>query len=291
MSKKKMSGLILALVFVSAVAGAEERPFVEIISHLKKVDVSGIKLNNEVWETVKPYRQVLQKQFLEVPKPADVGVEEVLVQSITDGQYIAFRLTWKDATTDDGIKIMNFSDAAAIQFPVRKESLPEFFMGEETKPVHILYWKAWRSRDEKDGFQTVKTAYPNMTTDTYPLDYKIKGEGTEKTQAEKDTFIPGKAANNPLSFPTKEIIAELSSTGPGTLASKKTKNTSGDVEWKNDEWRVLFRRPLIVDDPDSVQFKAGEKMPIAFAVWEGSRMEAGGRKAVSPAWAEVMVEK
>ena len=49
-------------------------------------------------------------------------------------------------------------------------------------------------------------------------------------------------------------------------------------------------RPLSVNDPGSVQFKTGEKMPVAFAVWEGSRRESAGRKAVSPAWAEVKVE-
>jgi hypothetical protein len=32
-------------------------------------------------------------------------------------------------------------------------------------------------------------------------------------------------------------------------------------------------------------------MPVAFDVWEGSRHEAGSRKAVSPAWVEVELEK
>jgi DMSO reductase family type II enzyme heme b subunit len=130
-----------------------------------------------------------------------------------------------------------------------------------------------------------------MTVDIYNFDYSIKGQGTEKTQAEKDIFVPGRAAKNPLSFPRKEIIAELSSVGSGTLASKHVENTSGNDNWENGEWTVIFRRPLTVSDPESVRFKAGKKMPIAFAIWEGSRMEAGGRKAVSPAWAEVEVEK
>ncbi len=84
---------------------------------------------------------------------------------------------------------------------------------------------------------------------------------------------------------------ELSSTGPGTITIKKTTNTSGESQWKEGEWTVIFRRPLKVDVSGSVQFQPGEKTPVAFAVWEGSRMESGGRKGVSPSWAEVEVAK
>ena len=59
-------------------------------------------------------------------------------------------------------------------------------------------------------------------------------------------------------------------------------NTSGEAEWKNGEWIVVFRRPLAVDDPGSVRFKPGEKMPVAFAVWEGGRKESAGEKGRQP---------
>jgi hypothetical protein len=287
---KKIIYVFFGMLFLASTADAERKRFVEFTSHLKNIDVSKVRLDDDVWETIKPYRQPLQKQFLEVPKPADIGVKEVFVQSINDGKYIAFRLVWKDATINETPRIMDFSDGAAIQFPVSGEVFPEYFMGEEKAPVHILYWKAWRSKDKKSGFQTTKTAYPNMTTDIYTFDYPVKGTGTEKTQAEKDIFIPGRAAKNPMSFPSKGIIAELSSAGPGTITSKKVDNTSGEAEWEEGEWSVVIRRPFTVNDPESVQFKAGERTPIAFAIWEGDRMESGGRKAVSPAWAEVEVE-
>ena len=290
MVKKTICFLFCLLIFIPS-AHAERRRFVEVVSHRLDMDVSKVGLDTEVWKSINPYRHPLQEQFLEVPKPVEVGVKEIFVQSIHDGKHISFRLAWKDETKDDSIGLMNFSDGAALQFPVNKEELPEYFMGEEKKPVHILYWKAWRSKDLRDGFQTTKSAYPNMTTDIYTFDYPVKGKGTEKTQAEKDIFIPGKAAKNPLSFPIKGIIAELSATGPGTITFKNIENTSGDARWENGEWTVIFRRPLTVKDSESVQFKLGEKMPVAFAVWEGSRMESAGRKAVSPAWAEVEVEK
>ncbi len=287
---RKILFLFFGIALVAASASAEDKKFVEFSSVRVPIDVSKVGLNDTAWKTAAPYKQPLQRQFLVDPKPADVGVKEVQVQSVHDGKYIAFRLVWKDATKDDEPKIMNFSDGVAIQFPVKKDPLPQYFMGESGKPVHILHWKAWRSTDQKNGFQTVKTAYPNMTVDVYQFDYPVQGKGTEKTQAEKDIFIPGKAAGNPLSVPHKEIIEELSAEGSGTLKSKNIENTTGDAEWKNGEWTVVFRRPLTVEDSGSVQFKPGEKMPIAFAIWEGGRKESAGRKAVSPAWAEVKVE-
>ena len=93
-----------------------------------------------------------------------------------------------------------------------------------------------------------------------------------------------------LSDQHKEIIEELTAEGSGTLKTMNVENTTGDAEWKNGEWTVVFRRPLRVDDAGSVRFAPGEKMPVAFAVWEGSHKESAGRKAVSPAWAEVRLE-
>lgn len=281
---------VVGIALIASSVSAADNTFVEFSSFRRNIAVSTVGLRDDVWNTATPHTHPLQRQFLVEPKPTDVGVKEVRVQSVHDGKYIAFRLVWKDATRDENPKIMTFSDGVALQFPVTKDPLPEYFMGEPGKPVHILHWKAWRSADQKNGFQTVKDAYPNMAVDVYQFDYPVQGTGTEKTQQEKDIFIPGKAAGNPLSVPHKEIIEELSAEGSGTLKSMLIENTTGEGEWRNGEWTVVIRRPLAVDDPGSVRFTPGEKMPVAIAVWEGGRRESAGRKSVSPAWAEVKVE-
>ncbi len=286
----KIITVFLSLLILSTAVHAQRKKFVELVSHSTAIDVSQAGLKEKVWDTVKPYRQPLQPQFLTVPKPAEIGVKEIWVQSINDGKHIAFRLVWNDSTKDETPRIMDFSDGAAIQFPLTNEIIPDHFMGAKDAPVHILFWKAWRSKDKEKGFQTIKDAYPNMTTDIYNFDYPIEGKGTLKTEDEKNIFIPGKAAGNPISFPSKSIIKELSSQGPGTITFKDTENTSGEAEWKDGKWSVVFRRPFTVNDSQSVQFKSGQRMPLAFAIWEGTRMESGGRKAVSPAWAEVEIE-
>ncbi len=89
MSKKTVCFFFI-LVLVVSTALAERQRFVEFTSYHVDMDVSKVTLSDDTWKTAKPYRQPLQRQFLEVPKPAEIGVEEVWVQSINDGKYIAF---------------------------------------------------------------------------------------------------------------------------------------------------------------------------------------------------------
>ena len=285
--------LFLPLCLLSApiAVAIPQASFVELRSYKKPIDVSKISVADPIWKSVSVYKQPLQRQFLVDPKPADVGVKEISVQSIYDGTAIAIRLSWQDTTKNDQPSITDFSDGASIEFPVHRDPLPEFFMGAPNRPVHLLHWRAWRSRDQAQGFQTVKSAYPNMVSEMYNFDYKVNGKGTEHTDKEKEMFTPGRAANNPLSFPHNQIIEEANAEGPGTLKSKGIENTSGEGIWENGKWSVVFCRPLHVNDANSVQFGVGEKTPIAFAVWEGSMGEVGGRKAVSAAWAEILLER
>ncbi|MBT4518607.1 MAG: hypothetical protein HOC23_01270 [Halieaceae bacterium] len=54
-------------------------------------------------------------------------------------------------------------------------------------------------------------------------------------------------------------------------------------------WRLVFRRTLVTANADEqeAQFRVGEKINLAFAVWEGSNAERGGLKSFSPNWLEV----
>ncbi len=74
MVKKIICFLICLLIFIPS-AHAERRRFVEVISHRVDVDVSKVGLDAEAWKGIKPYRHPLQEQFLEVPKPVEVGVK------------------------------------------------------------------------------------------------------------------------------------------------------------------------------------------------------------------------
>lgn len=52
-------------------------------------------------------------------------------------------------------------------------------------------------------------------------------------------------------------------------------------------WRVIMKAPL---KTESLEFKAGEFTPIAFAAWDGSNMERGARHTMT-GWNWVALEE
>jgi len=266
--------------------------YCEFASHRRPVDVGKVGAADPVWEGVAGVALPLIRQFLVPPRPETLSVYEIEVRSIHDGKSIAFLLNWADATRDDRLGLAAHSDACALQFPVKGKALPFFFMGQPGLPVHILHWKAWRSRDAADGRQGVRDAYPNMTVDMYNFDYPESHPLTDKTPAERDVFLPARAAGNPVALGVGGLVEELNAEGyGGTMVTLPRANTSGEAFWDGGRWTLLVRRPLDAADGRSAVFVPGERTQVAFAVWEGGRRESGARKAVSPAWAECALER
>ncbi|MFZ3072661.1 MAG: c-type cytochrome [Thermodesulfobacteriota bacterium] len=58
-------------------------------------------------------------------------------------------------------------------------------------------------------------------------------------------------------------------------------------EYEDGAWRVIMKSPL---KADSIEFKAGEFMPIAFAAWDGSNAERGARHVMT-GWNWVSLEE
>jgi len=73
--------------------------------------------------------------------------------------------------------------------------------------------------------------------------------------------------------PVQEMVAE----SWGSLTSQPESVTQGKGVWKDGEWHVVFVRPLKTEDQNDFQF-AEMKGQMAFAVWEGSDGNVGGRK-------------
>ncbi len=57
--------------------------------------------------------------------------------------------------------------------------------------------------------------------------------------------------------------------------------------YKDGTWRVVMKRPLRTDNPDTViQFDATTTLPVAFALWDGSNLERGS-KHVLTSWHKI----
>src|SRR6266852_1635377 len=116
-------------------------------------------------------------------------------------------------------------------------------------------------------------------------DKKAQGFGTLKKQAQQDVQAKGvwKDEKTKGRFKERKLIprkdakgepAKDSNTGD-PLFDEETKVVEQDV---TGVWRVVFIRALTTSDPNDAQFQPGTFPNIAFAVWDGKKLESGDLK-------------
>jgi len=86
-------------------------------------------------------------------------------------------------------------------------------------------------------------------------------------------------------------VVDMSAQGFGTLKAQEKQETKGKGVYQNGTWRVVFSRALSTGDMDHyTQIKPGEYINLAFAIWDGKKLESGdlkekgSQKAVSSWW-------
>ncbi|MGH7260774.1 MAG: ethylbenzene dehydrogenase-related protein [Nitrospiraceae bacterium] len=84
---------------------------------------------------------------------------------------------------------------------------------------------------------------------------------------------------------------DMNAKGFRTLKVQDQQDVKGKGVYENGVWKVVFSRALSTGDAEhDTQFKPGEFINIAFAVWDGKRLESGdlkekgSQKAVSSWW-------
>ncbi|MBI2886430.1 MAG: nitrate reductase [Chloroflexi bacterium] len=239
------------------------------------------------WQKVPAADVPLTPQAGVKPALMATSVSSVKVRSVNDGASIAFLLEWQDGSEDRyASRPESFRDAAAIQFPTTGE-LPAICMGVRGQMVNIWHWKADWQTDIDKGFQDVPDAYPNFYKDAYPAVNVLTGtppfrmpKDFESPEAKQ--FMVGWTVGNALSEPVRTSpIEDLNAIGFSTATHKAKQNVNGKGVWKDGVWRVVYTRALKVDDVDAAALTAGQEVPVAFAVWNGSNQEVGARKQTS----------
>jgi DMSO reductase family type II enzyme heme b subunit len=86
-------------------------------------------------------------------------------------------------------------------------------------------------------------------------------------------------------------VLDMNAQGFGTLKVQEQQDVKGKGVYQNGTWRVLFTRSLSTGDAEhDTQVKPGEFINIAFAIWDGKKLESGdlkekgSQKAVSSWW-------
>jgi len=221
--------------------------------------------------------------------------EEITVRAVHDGRNLALLLKWEDGTYDEtAIRPQDFRDSAAVEFAL--EPNPPFFaMGQPGAPVNIWMWKAERQADMAPAFQELDNIYPNIGIDSYPNPSKSPLEQPTRnalTLQSDRTFVTAWGAGNIVADPTRHSAAEnLTAQGFGTLKAhpRASQSVNATGEHVTGSYLVQFTRAL-TGASGEVRLSPGGRVPVAFAVWNGSAGDRDGKKSVT-IWQELVLEK
>lgn len=217
--------------------------------------------------------------------------QTVSVRALHNGTEIAFLLEWEDEeVASNFLRAQAFADGVAIQWSLSTE-LPHFSMGEKGGLVNIWYWRADWQLDIAQ-FRDIETVYPHLAVDYYPFPRggvtanrnKNGQRAIVSAPAHDPTFLTGWGSGNLVSIPwRKSAVQDLNAEGFGTLTAQppEKQDVSGLGFWVAGKWRVLFTRPMQTADPADIQIIPGKTLPVAFAVWDGSKGDRNGQKSIT----------
>jgi len=229
--------------------------------------------SDAAWQAAPEYIAALIPQDLVEPRAMSPTTPEVRVKAIAGARQVAFRLQWADATQDDLSTPGRFTDACAVQMPVKPEpTVPAPQMGETGRPVEITFWTAcWQATVNGRG-DTIQDIYPRATADHYPFEAPALKKGSPDQHAMALRYAPARALGNRMAGPRQTAVQDLIAEGPGTLTPAPSTQSKGRAQRTPDGWAVVIVRAR----PQGFSLQSPSQ--VAFAVWEGGREEVGARK-------------
>ncbi|MFQ6030046.1 MAG: ethylbenzene dehydrogenase-related protein [Dehalococcoidia bacterium] len=246
---------------------------------------------DSAWSAASPVKVALLPQNIVLPRLQEAGAQEIELRVVFDSERLSMLLEWKDAHRDEELgTVMQYRDAVAVQFPEDPALAgTSFMMGQQGNGVTIYHWKSdWQFGQLKD----VDEAYPNMYADWYQFSGVEAGEIAEATDyltRGDATYLTAAAAGNALADPlvqeTVGPVQKLQAQGFGTLEPHDTQDAQGRGEWRDGTWRIAISFPR---RQEKFNFENSMTVPLAFAVWDGSRDERNGQKAYSQ-WQNMQV--
>jgi hypothetical protein len=275
---------LLALAFSALSCSAPSRPI--SAAEVKAVAVSSLPSSPDdpAWASVPYHPAPLLPQDVVEPRLLAPSTTVLEAQAVTDGQRLAFRLSWSAPARSDVVLPARFSDAVAVQLPAGAGAdAPNPMMGEAGQPVEITYWRAaWQAM--VDGRpDTLAALYPNSRVDHYPFESSSLAAGSPEQLAMALRYAPARAVENTMAGPRKVPVQDLVATGPGTLHPAAATLSTGSGKATPAGWAVVIVRPL----PAGV--RPGGRSRVAFAVWQGQKGEVGARKMRS-GWIPLALE-
>jgi DMSO reductase family type II enzyme heme b subunit len=239
---------------------------------------------DDAWKDAPQYTAKLILQDLVEPRLLKPSTSEVRVRAMSDGRFLACRLEWDDASTNDLPGPAKFLDACAIQLPATTEpTVPAPQMGEQGRPVEICYWNAAFQAMVDGRADSLAALYPNAAVDHHPFEAKSLEKDPTAQREMAARYAPARALGNMQAGPRESPVEDLVAHGPSTLSRAPSNRSKGRGVRTASGWDVVIVRPL----PSGFSTEAPTQ--IAFAVWQGGAQEVGARK-MRTAWVPITLE-
>jgi len=277
---------MIAVGLVAALgAGCQKPQSAPPPQEVRAVQVTALpaKADDAAWAQAPVFAGDLKPQDMVEPRKFTPGARQVQVRALTDGKSIGFLLEWEDGTADTARAPGRFGDACAVQMPeTASPDVPAPQMGEQGKRVAISFWSAALQEALSRKGDEVDALYPNAKIDHYPFTAAPLEQNPAAREAMEVMYSPAVAAGNIVAAPPTKPVQDLVAEGPGTLAAAAESPSNGSGQRTGKGWKVMLTRPL----PKGIGL--GSHGTVAFAVWDGSKEDAGSRKMWVP-WTKVAV--
>ncbi len=182
----------------------------------------------------------LGPQMITNPKWPNPSTHRVTIRAVKNDSELVVLLEWEDDTRDSNFDhSSSYYDRAAIMFPVEPDREAPSITMGEPG-IPVNIWQ-WKAIGGEKGQPGVKE---NLKTE--------------------------------LAYQTVE---DLNAEGFSTLTFQDQQNVRGTALWKDNKWRLIFKRDLVDADSNDVQFN--QSVLMAVAVWNGSNKELNGQKGIA----------
>ena len=273
--KKLVSSSIVATAF--AISGAFAAPVITV--YKVDDDIKYIGSDSKLWKKAKESEVIAYPQttiHLNDKKANELNeankAKKIKVKALSDGKNIAFKVEWADQTmsiqSGNAIKNTEFPDGFAVQFASKYDDpskLPYIGMGSENRPVVVYLQKAVAKLFEPNGYGEVdkqvnraNAPYFEKNLEKFDIDVELLARRSNQKAYDSEGF----GSMTEIKDKSSEFLMDL----------KYKKSFFSPKGWEGTVVRALNDEYVkIYNDP----------FPVAFAVWDGDKMNRDGLKHLS----------
>ncbi len=256
-----------------------------------RIDSLPVSPNDEAWQQIDAVSVRLTPVWWRDEFPRSVDV-----QSVHDGESISMRLSWSDAEPNmHAAQSEAFEDAVGVEL-YSGDAEPFLGMGTAKSQLEVWLWDA-----DRQFVKDVDDVNPLIVVDQYPFsetvvdtaEYRRPGTNSD---AQPEVSLPARASGNaivPAAGSSPAAATTLAAGGPGTVTFRPpvSQLVRAEGAWQDGRWNVVLTRTLTVEDGrTAVSLKPGQRVSVAFAVWDGSHRDRDGKKLIT-IWQDLVLKE